>query len=379
MIKSGQIEQKIAICRFRGENRPVRPEPAGPDFTNCSSIYLGNYLLFFQKFPWKNFPVECKKMEWDFLPFQLFPWAHQGQPVFNSIVNKFHFSLRICNGNVTQIQIGVGIFQRASQILDQLALVIINFLFALYIFHFLPVCPSRLLCACFKFRRQLKKLFPSVYPLVCLLDFAGFIFCYVQHSRKFFQIHIFPSSFGSTRQNFFQADSMFVCAQKVDKLKPNFKHLSICFFSGRGEKFPSPCRLSCDNLGVENLALLDGLTYSAITNKYTHNGRHTLVGHRRFVRAIIFRNKGQFLEQVGHAVDPILFHLVICLVGKFQLFGIYLRRAILVLVTLGNRSKQSFKLLTNFISHGFAIQNDGKSVRVSHLVLFHNYQFLSGF
>ena len=178
---------------------------------------------------------------------------------------------------------------------------------------------------------------------------------------------------------FFRADSMFVCAQKVDKLKPNFKHLSICFFSGRGEFFPSPCRLSCDNLGVKDLALLNGLTYSTITNKHTHNGRHTLVGHRRFMRAIIFRNKGQFLEQVGHAVDPILFHLVICLVRKFQLFSVYLRRAILVLVTLGNRSKQSFKLLTNFISHGFAIQYHGKSVRVSHLVLFHNYQFLSGF
>ena len=64
MIKVHWIEQKIAICRFKRKNRPVRPEPAGPDITNCSSIYLGNYLLFLQKFPWKNV--------WHDAPVQLF-------------------------------------------------------------------------------------------------------------------------------------------------------------------------------------------------------------------------------------------------------------------------------------------------------------------
>ena len=171
---------------------------------------------------------------------------------------------------------------------------------------------------------------------------------------------------------FFRADSMFVRVQKVNEHKPNFKYLSICFFSGRGEFFPSPRRLSCDNLGVEDLALLNGLAYSAITNKNAHKACHTLVGHRRFVRAIIFRNKGQFFKQIGHAVDPILFHLVICLVGKFQLFGVYLRRAILILVALGNGSKKRFKLFADFISHRFAIQDNGKSVRISHLVLLHS-------
>ena len=306
--------------------------------------------------------------------FQLFPWAHQGQPVFSSIVSKFHLALRICNGNIIQIHIIVmRVFKLIFQILDQVALIIINFLFVLHMVNLFPVCPSRLLRTCFKFRRQLKKLFAFVYPLVCLLDFPRFTFCYVQHSRKFFQIHMFSILFWLYTPKFFSSRFQCSCAFKKQINLNRILSIYLYVFSrGEGKNSPLPFRLSCDNLGVKDLALLNGFAYSAIANKHTHKACHTLVGHRRFVRAIIFRNKGQFLEQVGHAVNPILFHLVICLISKFQLFGVYLRRAVLILVALGNGSKKRFKLFANFISNGFAIQDDVQSVRISHLVLFHS-------